>query len=170
MKNSFVIALSIVAIMWAVYIIDIILPMNLSVYGIYPRKADGLAGILFAPFLHGGWSHLLSNSIPMLVLTTVLFWFYRNLATKVLVLSALMGGTLVWIFARSSYHIGASGVIFALVSFLIASGIFRKKVKALLLAIVIIFLYGGVVWGILPTQAGVSWESHLFGFSIPLFS
>jgi membrane associated rhomboid family serine protease len=100
----------------------------------------------------------------MLILSTVLFLFYRNIAFRVLLLSAIMGGILVWIFGRTAFHIGASGVIFSLVGFLIASGIFRKRIKALLIAIAIFFFYGGIVWGILPTQPGVSWESHMFGF------
>lgn len=164
MKNSFMIALTIVAAMWMVFILNQLVGLDFNQFGIIPRQTEGIKGILFAPFLHGSLAHIISNTVPMLVLTTVLFWFYRKIAIRVLILSAIAGGGLVWIFGRSAFHIGASGVVFALVGFLIASGIFRRKIKALLLAIVIFFLYGGVVWGILPTQPGVSWESHLFGF------
>lgn len=164
MKNSFIIALMIVGVMWAVFILNSIIPVDFNQFGIIPRRTEGLKGILFAPFLHGNFAHLLSNTIPMLVLTTVLFWFYRKVAVKVLIFSIILGGLLVWIFGRTAFHIGASGVVFALVAFLISSGIFRKRIKALLIAIIVFFLYGGVVWGILPTQPGVSWESHLFGF------
>jgi membrane associated rhomboid family serine protease len=164
MKNSFIIALMIVASMWAVFIINSMVGINFNNFGIIPRRIEGIKGILFAPFLHANFAHLVSNTIPMLVLTTVLFWFYRKIAVRVLLLSMVMGGLLVWVFGRTAFHIGASGVVFALVGFLIASGVFRKKIKALLVAIIIFFLYGGVVWGVLPTQPGVSWESHLFGF------
>ncbi|MDF1546871.1 MAG: rhomboid family intramembrane serine protease [Bacteroidales bacterium] len=164
MKNSFMIALTIVAAMWMVFILNQLVGLDFNQFGIIPRQTEGIKGILFAPFLHGSLAHIISNTVPMLVLTTVLFWFYRKIAIRILILSTIAGGGLVWIFGRSAFHIGASGVVFALVGFLIASGIFRRKIKALLLAIVIFFLYGGVVWGILPTQPGVSWESHLFGF------
>ena len=164
MKNSFTTAITIVAIMWGVFILNSIVYMDFNQYGIRPRNVNGLSGVLFAPFLHGNLSHIISNSLPMLILTTVLFWFYKNVAVRVLVFSAIIGGGLVWIFARDAVHIGASGVVFALVSFLIASGIFRRKIKALLIAIVIFFLYGGVVWGVLPTDPNISWEGHLFGF------
>jgi membrane associated rhomboid family serine protease len=169
MKNSITRALMIVASFWAVFIINELVIIDFNQFGIIPRRTEGLKGILFAPFLHGDFGHLMSNTVPMLVLTTVLFWFYRRVALRVLLLSTIMGGTLVWIFGRSAFHIGASGVVFALVGFLIASGIFRKKIKALLIAIIIFLLYGGVVWGVLPTQPGVSWESHLFGFISGIF-
>ena len=163
MKKSFLIALTIVASIWVVFIVNQLVTIDFNHYGILPRSKSGIKGILFAPFLHLNFLHLMSNTIPLLVLTTVLFWMYEKVAVRVLVLSALMGGLLVWLFARTSIHIGASGVIFSLVGFLIASGIFRKKIKAILIGIVIFFLYGGIIWGILPTQQGVSWEGHLFG-------
>jgi membrane associated rhomboid family serine protease len=163
MKKSFVISLMIVAAMWAVFIVNQIVVIDFNHFGIVPRNSSGIKGILFAPFLHGSTEHIMSNTIPMFILTLVLFWMYPKIALRVLILSALMGGLLVWIFGRTAFHIGASGVIFALLGFLVASGIFRKKLKALLIAIGIFLLYGGIVWGILPTQAGVSWESHLFG-------
>jgi len=174
MKNSFVTAVTIVAIMWGIFILNAIIYMDFNQYGIRPRQINGLTGILFCPFLHGNLAHIISNTLPMLILTTVLFWFYKNVAVRVLFFSTIIGGSLVWIFARSTRvingmeahtsHIGASGVVFALVGFLIASGIFRRKIKALLIAIVIFFLYGGVVWGVLPTDPNISWEGHLFGF------
>jgi membrane associated rhomboid family serine protease len=163
LKKSFTVALMIVASLWAVFILNQLIPIDLNHYGIIPRTKSGIKGILFAPFLHLNLMHIMSNTIPLFILTTVLFWMYEKVAVRVLVLSALMGGLLVWIFARPSVHIGASGVIFSLVGFIIASGIFRKKIKPLLIGIVIFFLYGGIIWGILPNQPGVSWEGHLFG-------
>jgi membrane associated rhomboid family serine protease len=175
MRQSFINALMIVASFWAIFIVSVITDVDFTPFGILPRHSEGIKGILFAPFIHGSFAHLISNTIPMLVLTTVIFWMYRKIAFRVLLLSILMGGLLVWIFGRSTtlntnhievltHHIGASGVIFALVGFLIASGIFRKKIKALMIAVAIFFLYGGIIWGVLPTQPGVSWEGHLFGF------
>jgi len=164
MRQGFINAMMIVASFWAVFIISEVLRINFNHFGIIPRHLDGIKGILFAPFLHGSLTHLISNTIPMLILTTVLFWMYKNIAFRILILSAIMGGTLVWIFGRQAYHIGASGVIFSLLGFLLASGVFRRKLKALLVALVVFFLYGGIIWGVIPSQPGVSWESHLFGF------
>ena len=146
-------------------ILNSIIPIEFNKFGILPRNVNGIKGILFSPFLHGGVGHLVSNSIPLLILLTTLFYFYNKVAVRVLILSILIGGALVWIFGRSaSHHIGASGVVFSLIGFLVASGIFRKNIKALLLSIFVFFMYGGVIWGVLPTQPGVSWEGHLFGF------
>jgi membrane associated rhomboid family serine protease len=164
MKSSLSIALMIVASFWAVFILNAIIGVDFNQFGIVPRNSDGIKGILFAPFLHGSFQHIVSNTFPMLVLSTALLFFYRKIAVRILILSTIMGGLLVWIFGRTAFHIGASGVIFALVGFLIASGIFRKRIKALLVAIAIFLLYGGIVWGVLPSEPGVSWESHMFGF------
>lgn len=164
MKNSIVIALSIVALLWIILIINHIIPIDFNQFGIFPRKTEGIKGILFAPFLHLNWSHLISNSMPLVVLLTGLFWLYNKVAIRVLALSIVIGGGLVWVLGRTAFHIGASGVVFSLVAFFIASGIFKRDFKAIVLSIFVFFMYGGVVWGVLPGQPGVSWESHLFGF------
>jgi membrane associated rhomboid family serine protease len=117
MKKSFLIALTIVASIWVVFIVNQLVTIDFNHYGILPRSKSGIKGILFAPFLHLNFLHLMSNTIPLLVLTTVLFWMYEKVAVRVLVLSALMGGLLVWLFARTSIHIGASGVYFHLLDF-----------------------------------------------------
>jgi len=116
--------------------------------------------------LHGSWGHIISNTLPLFFLTWALLFFYERIALRIWVFSAFLGGVLVWIFARDAVHIGASGVIFSLISFLIASGIFRKSFKSIIVSIIIFFLYGGAIWGVLPTQPGVSWEGHLFGFLV----
>lgn len=164
MKNSLVIALSIVSLLWIIIIINAIIPIDFNQFGIMPRKTEGIKGILFAPFLHLNWQHLMSNSMPLIVLLTGLFWLYRKVAFRILILSTIIGGGLVWLLGREAFHIGASGVIFSLVAFFIASGIFKRDFKAILLAIIVFFMYGGIVWGVLPGQPGVSWEGHLFGF------
>ncbi len=164
MKNGLVIALSVVSLLWLILIINSVIPIDFNQFGIIPRRTEGIKGILFAPFLHLNWSHLVSNSMPLIVLLTGLFWLYNRVAVRVLALSIVIGGGLVWLLGRTAFHIGASGVIFSLVAFFIASGIFKKNLKAILLAVFVFLMYGGIVWGVLPGQPGVSWEGHLFGF------
>ena len=165
MKKNVIVSLWVLAVLWAIELIDAILPVNLDQFGIVPRSVSGLFGIIFSPFLHGGWGHLISNSIPLLILLTVIMTFYNKLWYKVVLFSAIIGGLGVWIIGDSnSVHIGVSGVIFSLMTFLLASGIFRKSFKSIIIGIVIFFLYGGtLLFGILPGQEGVSWEGHLFG-------
>lgn len=148
---------------WIIEIADWILPMDLDRYGIYPRTFDGLIGILFAPFLHGGFGHLLSNTPTFLVLMTGMLFFYPRIAVRGLLFIYLFTGLAVWICARDSYHIGASGVMYGLASFLFFSGLFRREAAALAIALGVAILYGGMVYGILPQYPGVSWESHLAG-------
>ncbi len=164
MKKKITLVIIVIAILWGIRIIDIILPLNLNNLGIVPRSLVGLRGILFAPFLHGGFAHLISNTIPLFILMMTMLIFYEKTAIHVFVFSALVGGAFVWIFARSATHIGASGVIFSLVGYILASGVFRKNFKSILIALIIFFIYGGIIWGVLPTRPGISWEGHLFGF------
>lgn len=164
MKKKLSYCLILIAILWAIHLFDFITPFSLNEFGILPRTVRGLFGILLAPFLHGNFSHLISNSLPLFVLTFTLSVIYPRISVLVWVLITLGSGILVWIFARSALHIGASGVIFGLTSFFIATGIFRRSLKSILVAIGVFFLYGGIIWGVLPGQDGVSWEAHLFGF------
>ncbi len=161
--KRFLIPIIFVAIMWIVFGLQSI-GLNLNQYGIYPRHTSGLVGIIMSPFLHGNLAHIISNSLPLLVLSIVLFIFYPKLANQVLIFSILIGGMFVWLLARSAMHIGASGLIFALLGFILASGIFRKNIKSIIIAIIIFFIYGGIIWGVLPIHPQVSFESHLFGF------
>jgi len=164
MSKSIIAALSIVSLLWVIFIVDLIIPIDFTNFGILPRTAIGIKGVLFAPFLHLNFSHLLSNTMPLLILLTGLFWFYDKVAWRVLALSIIIGDGLVWILGRNVVHVGASGVIFSLVGFFIFSAIFKKNLKAFILGIFVFFMYGGIIWGVLPGQAGVSWEGHLFGF------
>jgi len=164
LKRNLTSAFLVLVLLWIIELIDVILPVDLVQFGIVPRNIVGLRGILFAPFLHAGWYHLISNSLPLFVLLTTLFTFYGKISIQVCVFSAILGGLTVWLIARSgTVHVGASGVIFSLLTFLIASGVFRKNFKALLIALVIFFLYGGALWGVLPSNPYISWEGHLFG-------
>lgn len=135
--------------------------------GILPRHMQGLPGIVFAPLIHESVSHLFSNTIPILILMWCLFYFYSEIAFKSFLYLWLLSGLLTWIIGRESYHIGASGLIFALIFFLFFSGILRKHVPLIALSLVVIFIYGSMIWSIFPfserIDAQISWESHLSG-------
>lgn len=152
-------------LMWGIEIVDTIVPvLDLQRHGIRPRTVDGLEGILFAPLLHGGWDHLIANSVPFLILGLLVMvrgigWY--ALITGIII---LVGGAATWALARGANHIGASGVIFGYMGFLIAAGLFERSLKAIVIAGLVGFLYGGVLLsGVLPSDPGVSWEGHLFG-------
>ncbi len=153
-----------VLVLWIVYWFEIKFHVNLNEYGILPRKAVGLRGIFFGPFIHGDLAHLYQNSIPLFLLLLSLWYFYRKIALKIFVTGTLLLGLLTWLIGRSSYHIGASGIIYMLFSFIFFSGIFRKYYRLIAVSLVVIFLYGSMVWYILPIEEKVSWEGHLSGF------
>lgn len=155
-----------IVIIWSVFALDHILDLELFYWGIYPRELSGLKGIIFSPFIHGSLKHIIANSIPVLVLTTGLFYFYRDLAIKVLILSILISNLLVWGMARPSYHIGASGLIYSLAGFLFLSGVIRRHAGLMALSLIVVFQYGSLVWGIFPLEEKVSWEGHLMGLVV----
>ncbi len=163
--NSLLYPALFIVIIWLVKIIEVTFKFELYVYGIYPLKASGLKGILFSPFIHGDFSHLYSNSVPLLVLGSALFFFYRPVAFRVLAFSAIITGLWVWVFARPSFHIGASGIIYSLAAFLFTSGVIRKHPRLMALSLLVVFIYGGMVWGVFPIKERVSWESHLMGMA-----
>ena len=153
-----------VATIWVLEVVDIFLGGALNRYGILPRNLIGLRGILFAPFLHGNFAHLIANTIPFLTLG----WFVMLRETSdffvVTGITMLVSGLGVWLFGSAGLHIGASGVVFGYLGFLLARGYFERNIPSILLSVIVGFLYGGAIWGVLPTQPGVSWEGHLFGF------
>ncbi|MDX2247651.1 MAG: rhomboid family intramembrane serine protease [Bacteroidia bacterium] len=151
------------AAMWLVWGAEWLSGSDFSTLGIFPRKFSGLWGILISPFIHGDLGHISSNSIPILVLGIALFSFYHKIAGQVLFILWIGTGIGVWIIARPSYHIGASGVVYSLVFFIFFSGVFRRETRAIALALIVALLYGSSLWGIFPIQEGVSWESHLLG-------
>ncbi len=170
MKSKLFTSFVLLSLMWIIFIIDIILPVNFNSFGITPRTVSGLFGIAFSPFLHANFTHIISNSLPIFFLTFALLVFYQRIALRVWAMSAIIGGILVWLLARGySTHIGASGVIFSLIGFLISSGMFRKTLKAFLVGVIVFFAYGGAIWGVLPTNPYVSWEGHLFGLIAGVF-
>jgi membrane associated rhomboid family serine protease len=155
-----------VAMMWLVKGIEIIAHVKYSHYGIKPGELSGLIGILLSPFIHGSISHISANTLPFLVLGSLLFYIYRSIAWKVFILTWLITGIWVWFWARPSYHIGASGVVYGLASFLFFSGILRKDGRLMAVTFLVAFLYGSLVWGIFPDifpEKNISWESHLMG-------
>lgn len=156
-----------VAIVWLVFLLSP--AFDLAYYGNKPRTIEGLLGILTMPFLHASWSHLINNTLPLFLTTVALFGNYPNVAKRVLILAVIITGSLVWLLARGSNHIGASGLFYALLSYLFASGFLKKDLQSMGISLIIAFLYGYMIWGIFPTEAGVSWESHLFGLLTGLF-
>jgi len=152
-----------VILMWSVHIIKVFGGFNWDVYGIHPREADGLIGILMSPLLHSGFKHLMSNTIPLFLMFTLISLFYSKVAKISFLAIYLLTGISVWFFGRHVYHIGASGVVYGLISFVFWSGIFRKNFKSVILTLIIIFLYSGYIAGVFPGQEGISWESHLLG-------
>jgi membrane associated rhomboid family serine protease len=168
-KNVFLIPTIAIVIIWVVYWIEIYFGFNFNKYGIFPRDFKGFRGILLSPFIHSDTSHLFNNSVPLFVLLASLFYFYRKIAIKVLLYGIFLSGLLGWTIGRESYHIGASGVIYLLFSFIFFSGIIRKHYRLIAMSLVTIFLYGSMIWLILPTEDRISWEGHLSGFLIGLF-
>ncbi len=169
-SSSIIVPSRLVFIMWAIYFLEITFHKNLSMFGILPRTLIGLPGILAAPLLHGSVSHLVSNTMPLLILGTMLYMFYDRIANRVFLQCYFLTGILVWLFARPSFHIGASGLIYGLAFFLIFFGLFRKDFKSLLISLVIMVFYGYLFYGILPTQPQVSFESHLMGGIVGFFN
>jgi membrane associated rhomboid family serine protease len=165
-KVPFLILVGSLSVFWVVEIIDVVLPFwGLDQYGIRPRTERGLWGILASPFLHGGFDHLIGNSVPFLILGWLTMFRERWHLALVTVMAMLLGGLGVWTFgATGSVHIGASGVIFGYLGFLLLSGFFERRFGAILVSLGVGVAYGGLVWGVLPSQPGISWEGHLFGF------
>lgn len=155
--------LCLVLTMVAVKLFEELSGTGLSRFGVLPRNPEGAIGILFYPFIHGDWKHLFNNSLALLVLGTMLFHFYRTVAVRALVWMFVLSGVWLWIGGRANYHIGASGMVYALFGFLFLSGILRKHLKLMALSLLVVFMYGSLVWGIFPMEEHISWEGHLFG-------
>lgn len=164
-RLSFEISLILVGLMWWVFFLDDTFGLDLHRYGVYPREVSGLVGLVAAPFIHStaDASHILNNSIPTFLFTWMLFYHYRTVAFPTFLFIYLFTGATLWLLGRPSYHIGMSGIIYGLMAFLVVSGWIRKNGRVASLSLVIIFLYGSMVWGIFPTNVGVSWEAHSMG-------
>ncbi|MCC6177365.1 MAG: rhomboid family intramembrane serine protease [Chloroflexi bacterium] len=166
MTQRLAIVVGIVLLMWLLEIVDLLTPWQTTdIYGIRPRSLDGLSGIVLAPFLHGGLAHLAANTIPFIMLGWLVIM--RGIGTFVAVslLVMLAGGLGVWVLGRpGTVHVGASGIIFGYIGYLMARGYFDRSFVSIVVALIVGVLYGGAIWGVLPGQRGISWEGHLFGF------
>jgi len=153
-----------ILVMWLVKLIEYNFNFSFANFGVYPQNFNGLKGIIFSPFIHKDFTHLLNNSYPILILGGMLFSFYKKIASQLFLWLFFISGFWLWIIGRPSFHIGASGIIYALASFLFVSGIIRKNPRLTAISMLIIFLYGSMIWGVLPTKEPISWEGHLSGF------
>ena len=167
--DSFQVAAWLVGLLWIIHFFQIATGIDLGFLGTYPRQIWGLRGILASPFIHADFPHLMSNSVPLFILTSTIFFFYQKVATRAYLMIYFLTGIMVWIFARTVFHIGASGVVYGLVSFIFWNGIFRRSLQSIVLALVVTVLYSGYFAGILPNQEGISWESHLLGALVGIF-
>lgn len=150
-------------VMWGVFAWEHFFSTDFTAFGLYPRDFKGLRGILFMPFIHGDFNHLVNNSIPFFFLGSAIFYFYPKTAFKVWIYILILKGLWLWVGGRQSFHIGASGLVYGFAFFLFFSGLFNKNRQMLGLSLLISFVYGSMVWGIFPIKHEVSWEGHLFG-------
>ena len=167
-KSKFIQALFIpvifILIMWCVKIIELKLGVSFIQYGVFPNKINGLKGILCSPFIHQDYTHLINNTYPILILGGFLFFSYRKIAIQIFILLFFISGLFLWFIGRESFHIGASGIIYALSSFLFFSGLIRKNSNLSAVSLIVVFLYGSMFWGMIPSNTSVSWEGHFSGF------
>jgi membrane associated rhomboid family serine protease len=162
--------LGFVGVLWGVELVNLAFRHQLLRLGILPRTVEGLPGIVLAPFLHGGFPHLIANTIPLLVLGSLVLLSGRWAFVRATLTIALLGGALTWLLGRPAYHVGASGLIFGYLGYLVAKAWFERRAVPILIALTATALYGGVLWGVLPIMPGVSWEGHLFGFAAGIFA
>ena len=163
LRIAFIVALSFVLLLWAIKLVESLGGFDFAHLGIYPRRADGLAGVLLAPFIHGSFAHLFANTAPLVVMATLLLYGYPRAARLLLPAVYLGGGAAVWLFAREAYHIGASGLAFGMLFFVFTVGVLRRERRNIAISLLVVFLYGGMISGILPGEREISFESHLSG-------
>ena len=161
--SIFILPVLFILVLFVVEWIEHTYGMRFAKYGVLPRTLEGLKGVLLSPFIHSDWKHLTNNALPLFVLTATLGFFYKGIAKEVFLWSWLMSGLWLWAIGRPSFHIGASGLLYALASFLFFSGFIRKHTKLMSISMFVVFLYGGMVWGIFPMTKHISWEGHLAG-------
>jgi len=160
-RLAFKIALGFVALIWLIQLLNWGLDLGLERFGVRPREFAGLLGILLAPLLHGSFAHLSANSLPLLVLGTGILYLYPSSSLAVIPAVYLGSGIAVWLFARPADHIGASGLIYGLASYMFVGGLLRRDRRAVAASLLVYFMYGTLVWGLFPIQPELSWETHL---------
>lgn len=151
-------------LLYSIKLYETINHIHLTYLGVYPKSIKGLIGIITHPFVHADWTHLLNNSVSLFFLSLAIIYFYKKIAAQIIPLLWLVTGFWLWIFGRESYHIGASTLVYAFASFLFFSGVFRKNKSLAIVSMLIVFLYGSMVWGIFPMKVQISFEGHLAGF------
>ena len=157
------ISLVILGILWTILILDSVFGLGLGRFGLRPRRLDGLIGVFTAPLLHGGFEHLFSNSLPLLVSLTTVLYLYPNSAVRVIPLIWMGSGMLGWVIGRSSIHFGASGFVYGLLAYVFIGGMLRMDMRSVAVSVMVWFLYGSMIWGVLPIRPNMSWELHLSG-------
>ena len=157
------ISLWLVALLWLTLIVDNVLGLGLSRFGLRPGHVEGLVGVFTAPLLHGGTKHLLSNSLPLLISMTTILYLYPRAAMRVIPIIWMGSGVLAWIVGRPSLHFGASGLVYGLLAYVFISGILRMDMRSVAVSVMVWFLYGSMIWGVLPIRPNMSWELHLGG-------
>jgi membrane associated rhomboid family serine protease len=162
-KRSMIFPFFFLFVIWFIKFTEFGLEIDLSFLGIYPMKPKGLIGIMTAPLIHADLKHLTNNSLAVFLLSTAIFYFYREVALQVFLWVYILTGMLVWVVGREAYHIGASGLIYGFASFLFVSGVIRRNRNLMAISLLVTFLYGSLVWGLLPYDYRISWESHLMG-------
>lgn len=168
--ESMKLPLTFLAGIWLIHFFQLIFNFDFGYLGVFPREWFGLKGILTSPLVHGDLSHLTNNSIPFLVLGTMLVFFYRSVAISSFFMIYFITGIAVWVLARQRFHIGLSGVVFGLATFVMSNGFFRGNIKSIVLALIVFLLYSGMLAGIFPLKEGISWESHLCGALAGIFT
>ena len=163
LKRAAAIAGVFVLLLWVIWLMDTALGLQLVRFGVYPGRLTGLTGIFFGPLIHGSAAHIVANTSGLLVLGTALIYGYPRSAGIVLPVIYLGSGLGIWLFARESYHIGASGLTHGMMYFIFVIGILRRDRPAIALSLIVFFLYGGMIWTVFPGKPGVSFEAHLFG-------
>jgi membrane associated rhomboid family serine protease len=162
-KLAFKLALYLVFILWAIFLVDALFGLQLGRFGLRPGSVYGLVGVFTAPLLHGGVGHLFNNSIPLLVALTAILYLYPSASLRVIPLIWVGSGLLGWLIGRHNVHIGASGLLYGLLVFVFISGILRRDMRSVSVSLLIWFLYGAMIWGVLPSRPHISWELHLSG-------
>jgi membrane associated rhomboid family serine protease len=152
-----------VGVLWTIFIFDAVFGLRLGRFGLRPGSVAGLVGVLTAPLLHANFPHILSNTLPMVISMTATLYLYPNSALRVLPAIWLGSGLLAWVIGRPSLHLGASGLIYGLLAYVFVGGILRRDLRSVSVSLLVGFLYGSMVWGVLPTRPNMSWEMHLTG-------